>query len=311
MFRLSRASKKTTLALLVVMGAAFMMPACGDDDDDGGGSAVAGSVDTGVPEDKTLSELDEGDKDAICDTIDGLVGPEVECFGAALLIALFSEDVAACQATFDACIDDPEQFAEESDFDFGEGACSVENIPEDCNATVGELEACISEQNDAIQSLLDNFDCAEVLDSDGSDEGPGPACQAVEEKCPGFLDDGGDDFDDFNNDSNNGEGFSFIGSGSGCGGDTMAFEADIIGEATSVEVEVYIGDETELHPLTLNNEGDGGQSWSVALDTNGTFEAGTSTAFSCDQFGEIETITRASGPDGDICSDSGGPRSCP
>lgn len=309
MIRLPRASAKTTLTLLLMMGVAFMMPACGDDDDDGGGGAGVEPVDTGLPDDKTLSDLDEGDQEAICDAIDGLVGPEVQCVGAALFIGIFSEDAAACQATFDACIADPEQFAEDNELEpDDEEECSVDEIPEDCSATVGELEACFSEQAAAIQSLINNFQCAELLASEGEALGAleelGPACQAVEEKCPGIFDDGDDDF---NNDS----GFFFSGSGKGCGGDVLSLSADITGEATSVEIEIYIGDEAEIHPMNLESDENGEQFWSVALETNGTFEAGVSTAFNCDQFGEFETITRASGPEGDICEDSEGPRGCP
>lgn len=318
MTRQTRTSMMTALALLLMLGAVAMASACGDDDGDSGSA----TVDSGLPEDKKISDLDEQEVEALCDAAESatedLIGPEFQCVAVALFFGVFSEDAEACQTTFDLCSADPEQFLEDSGFEpdpeEGDDECNIDDIPEDCDATVGEIEACLNEQVAFLQGLTRNFQCAELLaDFDGESnplEPNGPACQVLEQKCPGFIEDDDDANNAFPNNDDGAE-FGISGSGLDCGGDTMGLEAFVTGEATSVEVELYIGDNVEVHPLTLDSTNNGEQTWNVRLNTTGTFEAGVSTSFNCDQFDDLERVIRVSGPEGDLCEDTGGERTCP
>jgi len=165
-----------------------------------GGPRIGGDVEypPGVSDADQVAEIDEGDLQAVCDALEATFVdalPEAEllaftCAAQALFFGLLSEmnPEAGCQMAYDACVADPEGLMTEENDD----PCPLVEQPE-CTATLAEIEACISDGLQAIVAFNDVFECALLneLEADpmaGMDEGS-PACDALEAKCPGLLDD--------------------------------------------------------------------------------------------------------------------------
>jgi hypothetical protein len=113
-------------------------------------------VDTGLPEEKPVAELTEAEGEQLCeatqmaadDLVSSWLAPESLCtvVGLSLAVMLGGEESFqdVCEATRDACIEDPPEeltmLDAEDSLDVSE--CDV-NVPEGCDATVGDFESCI------------------------------------------------------------------------------------------------------------------------------------------------------------------------
>ncbi len=156
---------------------------------DPGNNDPGDTFDTGLPEDKKLSEVTEADAATACASFDAQsVNFEEDfknfaCFFGGVFTALFTDkSPATCEASVEQCLqEEPEEDDQECVFE-----------PTDCEATVGEMEACVNEQFAAIKAFNATFDCAEALaeaNPEANPLEPGPLCQAVQEKCPELFED--------------------------------------------------------------------------------------------------------------------------
>ena len=93
------------------------------------------------------------------------------------------------RSAYDACMDAEVDL--EAEFDL-ETVFACEDIladaemDETCDATVGEIDACVKEMLDWVDEIAAAVSCDSSLADfdDLLDQDPPPACAAVEEKCP-------------------------------------------------------------------------------------------------------------------------------
>src|SRR5690606_19704811 len=100
-----------------------------------------------------------------------------------------------CDVVYETCVECLENPAQEGcesfsevDFQPDDGtACDTTEIPEDCSATVGEIESCLQASVDAVLSAFDVPACSAVdasTEPPTIEEPPMPAiCETVEQKC--------------------------------------------------------------------------------------------------------------------------------
>lgn len=165
---------KSWIAASVLCGAAVL--GCGDDDG-GGGSGVSNSKKINelsaaefkrVCEDfqKKFASVDDAGNEAIC-TVQGLVAE--------------STTDESCTEARDSCLKEAEP---EESFDCDDGP---EETMEDCDATVGEFNACVSAVVDAFEDWASKITCDTEISEleDFEDSGPKEpaACAKLDEAC--------------------------------------------------------------------------------------------------------------------------------
>jgi hypothetical protein len=171
---------------------ALALVSCGD-----GGSPT---LDTGVPNNTQVDEITTAQARQICeraeDLVEDLFGEDRQhhlmCTGQG--IAYDVADLGSCRSSYNDCINEPFE-AEDPDFD-----CEAVDAPmlSGCNATIGELEACVNAQVKFFNDILEDIDCGLADDPDRFEallaeleEGTDPsACAALPEECPDFFGDG-------------------------------------------------------------------------------------------------------------------------
>jgi hypothetical protein len=195
-------------SMLLVGLSAMAAVACGgsDDNDGGGGAGKAGSgtagtgsgsggtgsgnVDSGSPEGTPANELTDAQVQAFCDSVgkatEAAIGADAQAatcgFSAYFVATLSGGDAAACQMAYDECASAPPDTTSEE--------CTK---PSDtCTATVGEIEACLSDSLAQMKQLLAALPGCDDLGKDVGEpslESESPAsCAVVQEKCPEALD---------------------------------------------------------------------------------------------------------------------------
>ena len=182
--------------LAVCFGLAF--GAC--DSSDGGSS----EIDLGS-DDKVASSLTEAEATSACEkaqkkmagTGDGEAQKHMICVTMGLMVKSFGGDDAACQTNYDECMKAEPQ--EPTDEDETQDGCEDAYADlQECDATLGEIEACFNDmlaaQDAAYDALLD-VTCsstAEELEAlQGEDGFEEPAsCVALEKTCPGVMGEG-------------------------------------------------------------------------------------------------------------------------
>lgn len=176
-------------SLTVLVGMTLAMGACGGDDD-GGGSGFK----TSVPSSKRVDMLSPAETQTLCqdfskwgESLEKSLTPKI-----CRLAGLLAPDKASCETAVKECIDEP---SEPSDG----GMCEA---PENCSASVGEMQACLNDTMNTLSSYLDKFPtCAQIASGSGSIPTQMPmkpaSCAAIESKCPaianGFDDIAGDE----------------------------------------------------------------------------------------------------------------------
>ncbi len=197
--------RKTTLGVLLMLLMMAPLVACGDDSDGGGGSDQSSDLfeaDIDASDDTPVDELEESDTEALCaqledagETLEQELGEDglkrLTCTAFAVLLGGGGNE-AACEAAVEECMASEEGFEPDEEEEF---ECSE---VEDCSATVAEMEACINDSINATRALVNGLTCANALERlQGAEEAPA-SCQAIEDKCPGILEDdeGGDGGDD-------------------------------------------------------------------------------------------------------------------
>jgi hypothetical protein len=203
--RMFRSSKNSWILKALSLGLALgLTVACGGDsgDDDnndnsthtGGGGGGGGDISASTQ----VSTLSAADAGRLCDSLNAqflsVVSEEelesLSCAFEGFVAAVLSgeEDFqGTCQEAYEECL------AAGPDPDDGEEECPLLNddFRATCQATAGELQACIQDQAQATKELVAEATCenfeAMFADEGGEDEGLSPACQVVDTKCPGFV----------------------------------------------------------------------------------------------------------------------------
>lgn len=194
------------ISWLVSLLSVSSLAACSSDDSGDGGGGGLGS---GVDSDKQGEDLTDDEVESICEAGQDYVEEKVSsdsfnksvCRFAAASVALTAPDEEAmkeaCDEGYDLCVDcmaNPDnEGCEDFDTDTEQGDCSIEEAPEDCTSTVGEIEACLKATVDLSVSLFKNVPSCDDLTEDTElpvldDELDTPAaCETVEDNCPEVL----------------------------------------------------------------------------------------------------------------------------
>lgn len=93
--------------------------------------------------------------------------------------------VEYCDENFDQCMEDGPEFdlTEQAD-----GDCKFTEMDrDDCQATIGEFEDCLDEQNESFEDSVQDLDCEDADDLGDAGTGErGEACQQFVDNCPGY-----------------------------------------------------------------------------------------------------------------------------
>ncbi len=226
---LGRAWSHLRLVVLPVSLALPLAAGCGGDSESSnnaatggassgsGGSSNGGGFDTGLDEDKGLDDLTPDEVQQLCDKTEALVDKTLDdetlckfmgvVAGSAALLGEAGGDLGGGGAAGAPSVPagDPQTLCEEgtaaclADPTTGDSACTV---PSDCDITVGEYEACVSDMNamfGAAKNLLpscDNITLASLGLLGVLVQNQPASCDVVNEKCPDALPTGGISLDE-------------------------------------------------------------------------------------------------------------------
>lgn len=165
----------TTLLTLACTLAGTLVLGCGDDG--------PGDVDSGLTAEKKASDLTPSEQETLCrakaDNLAARVSAtDAKRFGCIAASAVLGGDdpVAFCESFVPMCLDAPEQ---------GEGGgtdtCMLDTST--CEASVSDLEACFTEQNEATAAAFQEASCADLGKQPGTAV-VGPLCSKIKATCP-------------------------------------------------------------------------------------------------------------------------------
>ena len=187
--------KQRWIAILVLAAA------CG-----GGSGGGGGTVNSGLPPDEKLSELDDASLQKICQAFDdgynSAITPSdsvrVECTGTAIESSASNVngeivvDVQKCQQMADACVANPPQnVTDDSAAPDLDCTTAMQNSNlQNCGATVHEFEACVNAMISEVENLRAMLTCANgkmLLSSDQDINFASlPECKSLQTDCPNF-----------------------------------------------------------------------------------------------------------------------------
>ncbi len=159
---------------------ACFVAACGGD---GGGP-----VDSGLPADKTGAELSSDEAETLCNAAAENLASQVTeaeqtnafCVGIGLAFAAQAGGTAAeCEQLAKMCRDNPEENGQQPG-----DMCTLGFELSTCTATVADLEACLTERNEASAEAIRGISCDDIADEPAT-PAAGPACTKIKTSCPG------------------------------------------------------------------------------------------------------------------------------
>jgi hypothetical protein len=104
----------------------------------------------------------------------------------------FGDDVPGCEAALQVCLDSQDYERELAD-DAGCEAASAADLKNKlapaCDATIGELEACMSALFEGLGAHARALSCASLDDASLTDPADPAACVQIRARCPGLLED--------------------------------------------------------------------------------------------------------------------------
>lgn len=154
------------------------------------GSSSGGPVDSGLPAERKVSELNEAEATQLCEARAEHLAAQLDtadlhhqsCVFAGIAAAsLGGGMVATCEAFYDMCIK-----MEFKPTDGGNEACTLGFETSTCEATVRVVEDCLTEQNDATAAAFKNASCDD-LGKEAPTPTSGPACTTAKASCPGIA----------------------------------------------------------------------------------------------------------------------------
>ena len=172
--------RNPTLALLTL---ACTLAACGDD---------PGPVDSGLPAEKTGKELTADEEKTLCEAnIKNLAAQNTEaelknsdCVTDGLFFAAAGENTpASCESFAQMCRDGA---GEEAGDEGGEQMCVLGFDPSACDATIVDIEACLTEKNVAAGEAIRDASC-DAAGKTPSEPVVGPMCAKIKSTCVGIA----------------------------------------------------------------------------------------------------------------------------
>ncbi len=169
----------TTLCLVL----ACSLAACGGDD--------PGPVDSGLPADKSGKELTEAERETFCEAAAKNLEARVTeaerknaaCVGLGIAFAaLGGGTVAECEEFAQMCRDGAGE-ADGGNEGGEEPDCSLSAALITCDAPTADIEACVTEQNEAAAAGIRDLSCADI-DKMPTESVDGPACAKIQATCP-------------------------------------------------------------------------------------------------------------------------------
>ena len=174
---------------VILLALACTLAACGSD-----GPAP---LDSGIPDEKTGAELTADEQEQLCTAnVDHLSDQSTvsekkkfACVAVALLFAdasSFNRD--ECESLVQMCL--KENSEPEND---GEDMCILPFDPANCDAAIADIEACLTEQNEAAGAVIRGTSCSSIEKSLAEDDGDndevvdGPACTKLQTTCPSIT----------------------------------------------------------------------------------------------------------------------------
>jgi len=139
------------MAVFIALGS------CGGDD----------GIDTGLPDDKMLTQLDRSEATRVCETLADAYRSRIDAGAVCVLVAIMAGEYEGepmtredCEAFRPMCI----RLWEEMLSDPSECVDDLMTMSDPCEATVGDWEACAEEQLDRLAGMLWGLSCANVED---------------------------------------------------------------------------------------------------------------------------------------------------
>jgi len=168
---------------LLLLSLAATLTACGGD---------PAPVDSGLPAEKTGKELTAEEEETLCEAnAKNLAAQNTEaelknfaCVVAGLFFAAASDNTAAaCEGFAQMCRDGA---GEEGGDDGGEQMCVLGFNPAACDATIADIEACLTEKNQAIGDAIRDASCDDAGKTP-TDPVVGPKCAKIKSTCVGIA----------------------------------------------------------------------------------------------------------------------------
>lgn len=162
---------------------ACTLVACGD-------SSGGGPVDSGLPAERKGSELSDAEATQLCEARAEHLAAQLDvadlkhqaCVTAGIFAAGAGGGmVSTCESVYDMCM--------QMDFkptDGGNDTCTLGFELATCEATIGVIEDCFTEQNDATAAALKAVSCDD-LGKEPTTPATGPACTTAKTSCPGIA----------------------------------------------------------------------------------------------------------------------------
>jgi hypothetical protein len=183
------------ISLLIMNLSALLLLGSACDSGGGGGGGGAGTI-SGLDADLVLAEIPAAEQVAGCEKLrayylDELSAPyqHTKCLGAGI-DAAFAAMTAPCQETYDACLSGP-GLLDDVDVSFcGTGDAS-------CQATVGEMEACMQDHMESLLTSMDLFapySCSNLVEFFAMMEEMGDMPEPEEPACAAEMEAKGCDF---------------------------------------------------------------------------------------------------------------------
>jgi hypothetical protein len=181
-----------------------LLAGCGGDDDS------STQVDTGIAEDKALSDVTSEEAVTACEhmqeAMQDVIDPEaIVNMVCTLFAASSTTSEAECNQARSECIEQAREQAQEAAEEV-ELECDGDTSEfEGCDVTVGVLESCLNDTLDQFREVLSQYSCADagqIEDADLENLGnfdvePPASCQPLIEQCGGAGVVGGEDESDF------------------------------------------------------------------------------------------------------------------
>lgn len=204
---------RSAITWLTTLSVTALTSACNSGSDGGGSSE---SLNSGVQKSKSVQDVTNEEAEAVCEAFASYYESKLDsrsfqlsiCRWAAVYATASAADGGTnldlndlCDLAYDACVDCLDNPGTEGcedfpTFDFQlDESCTDSEPPQDCDATVGEVETCLKAEVDSIVGVFNGApSCGSLTQTDldeasaGLEEPDLPgACTALEDTCPAVL----------------------------------------------------------------------------------------------------------------------------
>jgi len=169
--------RRPTTILLIL---ACTLAACGGDD--------AGPVDSGLPPEKSGKELTADEEEKLClAAAENLASRNTDAERknfACVFVGLAFGSPESCEQLAEMCRNGAGEDGGEAEG--GAQMCMLNFDLSACDAPISDIEACITEQNEALSKAIREASCDDAGKTP-TDPVVGPACSKIKSTCPGIA----------------------------------------------------------------------------------------------------------------------------